>query len=602
MPEEEVNEDDIHQNWASGRTFGPRPVTELKAVKEGPRVASIEEALRQQLVAVVAANRELKAAGEKSRGATTENKANDAKTKKLESQLKQAKRDIAALEEQLKGKGKDSEDDDELDFYKKITEKKDQQIAALKQKMESNEDLVQAKKDLEEMTGAKERMEARVVKLKEQKTKLKKAHAELKKENTKIKDQLQEAYELQEELEARAGGAGKGGSDTAVLKLEFEIKQLKKELDEAKEGGGAETAKLRDELAKERSKPKGGISKEEHQDLLEECEDLKSELARTKKALDTVATEVVELKQRGGGGGGGGSDSGTVKKLEAELEELRSVKKDQVGKIKQLERELEDLNKEAREKQREFKKQLENVSSGSSGGGDEKLRALVKEKDDMIEKLNDQIAEITELAGVDPEELKDAEGAKNAALAKVAALEKEVARLQKETGKAADRGAANASQELREVQERLDAASTKLRSREDELKKLRDELNEATDKELSLRDELRKLKSARSAEGGSGGGASAERLQTVEKDLTDAKAALETLKASERELKRRVLELDTEHGAVEREARRFEREASRSKERSEVLEKELEESEKARRDLDRENRRMKRELEDKEGK
>jgi hypothetical protein len=61
----------------------------------------------------------------------------------VRSQLKQAKRDIAALEEQLKvcflldgfvffhkclaqGKGKDSEDDDELDFYKKITEKKDQ--------------------------------------------------------------------------------------------------------------------------------------------------------------------------------------------------------------------------------------------------------------------------------------------------------------------------------------------------------------------------------------------------------------------------------------------------------------------------------------------
>jgi hypothetical protein len=33
----------------------------------------------------------------------------------------------------------------------------------------------------------------------------------------------------------------------------------------------------------------------------------------------------------------------------------------------------------------------------------------LREKDEMIEKLNEQIAEITELAGVDPEELKVAQ-------------------------------------------------------------------------------------------------------------------------------------------------------------------------------------------------
>lgn len=106
-------------------------------------------------------------------------------------------------------------------------------------------------------------------------------------------------------LEARAGNAGKG-SDTAVLKvgaicvssfvdfvltgfllqLEFEIKQLKKDLDEARENGGAElkseVAKLKEELAKERARPKGGISKEDYEDLKEENADLESELQRTK--------------------------------------------------------------------------------------------------------------------------------------------------------------------------------------------------------------------------------------------------------------------------------------------------------------------------------
>lgn len=210
-----------------------------------------------------------------------------------------------------------------------------------------------------------------------------------------MKEQLQAAYELQEELEARAGNAGKG-SDTAVLKvkrvfflgrflvssffvqLEFEIKQLKKDLEEARQNGGAEAkseiAKLKEELAKEKARPKGGISKEDYDDLEEENADLKSELQRTKvmvflfwfgfltsekkkpkRALDSLAQEVVALKQGGGGGGGGGADA-------KELEELRSVRKEQgrsnvsclfsffdwtvaVAKIKQLEREVEDLNK-----------------------------------------------------------------------------------------------------------------------------------------------------------------------------------------------------------------------------------------------------------------
>lgn len=62
-------------------------------------------------------------------------KGNDAKTKKLESQLKQAKRDIAALEEQVsKGAKANSDDDDELDFYKKMNEKKDAQVRRRKKK------------------------------------------------------------------------------------------------------------------------------------------------------------------------------------------------------------------------------------------------------------------------------------------------------------------------------------------------------------------------------------------------------------------------------------------------------------------------------------
>jgi hypothetical protein len=240
-----------------------------------------------------------------------------------------------------------------------------------------------------------------------------------------LKEQLQAAYELQEELEARAGNAGKG-SDTAVLKvkrvfflgrflvssffvqLEFEIKQLKKDLEEARQNGGAEAkseiAKLKEELAKEKARPKGGISKEDYDDLEEENADLKSELQRTKvmvffvlvwfsykrkkskRALDSLAQEVVALKQGGGGGGGGGGGADAK-----ELEELRSVRKEQgrsngswlfsffdwavaVAKIKQLEREVEDLNKVSEETMKEdddcffvffLKKKKIYLSSGS---------------------------------------------------------------------------------------------------------------------------------------------------------------------------------------------------------------------------------------------
>lgn len=84
--EKKIGDDanDEHQNWAAGRSFAPRLVTELKAVKEGPKVNSMEEALRMQMTALVAANRELKAASEKSKGATADTKSNDAKAKKLE--------------------------------------------------------------------------------------------------------------------------------------------------------------------------------------------------------------------------------------------------------------------------------------------------------------------------------------------------------------------------------------------------------------------------------------------------------------------------------------------------------------------------------------
>ncbi len=66
-----------------------------------------------------------------------------------------------------------------------------------------------------------------------------------------MQEQLQEAYELQEELEARAGKGGGGGSnsDTAVLKLEFELKQLKRELEDGKAAHEAEKAKLREQVA-----------------------------------------------------------------------------------------------------------------------------------------------------------------------------------------------------------------------------------------------------------------------------------------------------------------------------------------------------------------
>ena len=561
---EDTDEQDGSTNWATNRSFGPRPVTALGPVKEGPKVKSLEEALRQQLATVMGANKELKVVAEKARNSSSDSKASDAKTKKIESQLKQARRDIQTLEEQLKGKGKDSDDDDELDFYKKITEKKDQQISALKSKMESNEDLVATRKDLEEMTGAKERMEARVVKLKEQKTKLKRAHADLKKESTKLKEQLQEAYELQEELEARAGGGGGvGGSDTVVLKLEFEIKQLKKDLAEAEKGGGADVAKLEAELALERAKPRGGVSKEDHADLEEENADLTSELDKTKKALAAAA---------GGSGGGGGANSG-------DLEELREVKKEQTIKIKQLEREVEDLNKEAREKQREFREKLEAGATGGGGGS----ASEVRERDEMIEKLNEQIAEITELAGIDPEELRDAEAARDAAQKKAEMLQETIERLEKDSA---------GSRALAEAEADRDKAQARLQGREDELKAIRSELDAATDKELQLRADLREAKrelmemmEKSGASNASGGGA------------VDAEA-LETAKAAERELKRRVMELETEQGSVERDARRHERDATRSKERLEVVEKELEECEKVRRDLERENRRMKREMDD----
>lgn len=103
----------------------------------------------------------------------------------------------------------------------------------------------------------------------------------------------------------------------------------------------------------------------------------------------------------------------------------------------------------------------------------------------------------------------------------MADLEKEIVRLKKEgSSSSSSSGGGASARELRDLQEQLDTASSKLRAKEvqkkrdaalvgdsalclqqDELKRVRADLNEAADKEMSLRDELRKL---RAQSGGSG--------------------------------------------------------------------------------------------------